>query len=121
MKNFFLFFFLFISYILSAHEYILLAYKYRVQKGDTLEMHLFVADGFNIQLERPMQTAITKKFELITQQGTIDLLAETTDQALPIINRKVDFEGRVNTPGKRLRKNILNNSKIFSLPQRRSY
>ncbi len=76
-----------------GHECILLAYKYRIQKGDTLEMHLFVADGFNIQLERPMQTAITKKFELITQQGTTDLLAETRDQALPIINRKVDFEG----------------------------
>lgn len=79
--------------MLSAHEYILLAYKYRVQKGDTLEMHLFVADGFNIQLERPMETSKTKKFELITQQGTTDLLAETSDHALPIINRKVDFEG----------------------------
>lgn len=71
----------------------LLAYKYKVQKGDTLEMHLFVGDGFNIQLERPMQTSLTKKFELITQAGTTNLLTETKDQALPIVNRKVDFDG----------------------------
>ena len=76
-----------------AHEYILLAYKYSVQRGDTLEMHLFVADGFNIQLERPMQTAITKKFELISENGTTDLLAVTKNGSLPVVNYKVDFEG----------------------------
>lgn len=84
---------LFITLLVFGHEYILLAYKYKVQKGDTLEMHLFVADGFNIQLERPMQSVITKKFELITIQGITNLLAETKDQTLPIVNRKVDFDG----------------------------
>jgi len=76
-----------------AHEYILIAYKYKVAKGDTLEMHLFVADGFNIELERPMQTSITKNFELINENGVIDLLATTTNGTLPIINYRVDFNG----------------------------
>lgn len=76
-----------------AHEYILLAYKYKVQKGDTLEMHLFVADGFNIQLERPLQAAITKKFQLISESGTTDLLAIAKNEALPVVNTKVDFDG----------------------------
>jgi uncharacterized GH25 family protein len=76
-----------------AHEYILIANKYRIAKGDTLEVHLFVADGFNIELERPMQTAITKKFEMITENGTIDLLATTDNGSLPVINRKADFDG----------------------------
>ncbi len=76
-----------------AHEYILLAYKYKLQKGDTLEMHLFVADGFNIQLERPMQTANTKRFELLTENGTTDLLPITENKSLPILERKVDFDG----------------------------
>jgi uncharacterized GH25 family protein len=76
-----------------AHEYILVAYKYRVQKGDTLEMHLFVADGFNIELERPMQSSITKKFEMINENGSTDLLATIKDGALPIINFEADFEG----------------------------
>lgn len=81
------------GYFVFAHEYVLLAYKYKVQKGDTLELHLFSADGFNVQIERPMQLKNTKKFELITENGTTDLLAEAKDQALPILNRKVDFEG----------------------------
>ena len=76
-----------------AHEYILLAHKYKVSKGDNLEMHLFVADGFNIELERPMQTSTTKKMELITANGITDLLAITNNGALPIVNRKIDFEG----------------------------
>ena len=76
-----------------GHEYILIAYKFKVQKGDTLEMHLFVADGFNVEMERPMQTSITKKFELINENGITDLLATTKDDALPIVNYKVDFEG----------------------------
>ncbi len=92
-KIIFILFILFISYFLSAHEYILIAYKYRVQKGDTLEMHLFASDGFNIELERPMQTSITKKFELISENGITDLLAITKNGALPILNYKVDFEG----------------------------
>jgi len=94
MKKFFaaiIFFVLMLSAI--AHEYILVAYKYRIAKGDTLEVHLFVADGFNIELERPMQTAITKKFKMITENGTIDLLATTNNGCLPVINMKADFEG----------------------------
>lgn len=75
-----------------AHEYILSAYKYRLQKGDTLEVHLFVADGFNVQLERPFQKAPTKSFELLTTAGKVDL-SGTTDGALPVINRKADFDG----------------------------
>ena len=76
-----------------AHEYILIAYKYKLQKGDTLEMHLFVADGFNVEMERPMQTSITKKFEMINENGVTDLLATTKNGALPIVNYKVDFDG----------------------------
>lgn len=76
-----------------AHEYILIAHKFRVAKGDTLGLHLFVADGFNIELERPMQTAITKKFELLNENVTVNLLAETKEGSLPIVNRVADFDG----------------------------
>lgn len=79
-------------YTCLAHEYILLPAKFYVGPGDELELHLFVADGFNIQIERPFQKAMTKKFVLITGNATVDL-ANTADAALPVINRKVDFEG----------------------------
>jgi uncharacterized GH25 family protein len=75
-----------------AHEYILMAYKFRVKKGDDLEIHLFVSDGFNIQLERPIQKPVTKKFELITTDSDVDLTTQS-DQILPVINRKVNFDG----------------------------
>ncbi len=53
--------FVVIFFVISfAHEYILIAEKYSLEKGDTLEMHLFVADGFNIELERQMQSKMTK-------------------------------------------------------------
>ena len=82
----------FVAWFAFAHEYLLSAYKYRLQKGDTLEVHLFVADGFNVQLERPFQKAPTKAFELLTANGAVDL-SKTEDGALPIINRNVDFDG----------------------------
>jgi uncharacterized GH25 family protein len=75
-----------------AHEYILVAYKFRVKKGDDLEVHLFVADGFNVQLERPFQKMITRKFELLTVDSTIDLTKQENG-SLPVIYRKVNFDG----------------------------
>ncbi|MEO6547293.1 MAG: DUF4198 domain-containing protein [Ferruginibacter sp.] len=75
-----------------AHEYILLADKFRVKRGEDLGMHLFVSDGFNIQLERPFQKEITTKFELVTSGGSVDLTQQNNGK-LPILNRKVDFEG----------------------------
>lgn len=93
MKKFILLTSLLLLMIVSnGHEYILLAYKYVLQKGDDLEMHLFVSDGFNIQLERPHQKGMTTKFELMTKNGTTDL-SLTEDGKFPIINRKVDFDG----------------------------
>ena len=76
-----------------AHEYVLIAYNYIVKEGEKLELHLFVADGFNIELERPVQKEITKKFELINENGKINLLPKLTDGALPIFEMNVNFKG----------------------------
>ncbi len=76
-----------------AHEYVMLAYQFVVKKGDTLEIHLFVADGFNIELERPMQSEITKSFNLISENGKINLLSEIKNGVLPILKRTVNFKG----------------------------
>jgi uncharacterized GH25 family protein len=76
-----------------AHEYILLAYKFIVKHGDKLELHLFVADGFNIELERPFQKAITKQFVMVNENGVTDLKANSKEGALPILEIDVDFKG----------------------------
>jgi uncharacterized GH25 family protein len=82
----------FLMLLAFAHEYVLLAAKYKLQKGDMLELHLFVADGFNIQLERPFQKKNTLRFELITKDNLVDL-QKSDSVAFPICNRKVDFTG----------------------------
>jgi len=84
---------LFLAATVFAHEYILVAYKFIVKEGEKLELHLFVADGFNIQMERPFQKSITKKFELINENGKTDLLPISTDGTLPILEMEVDFKG----------------------------
>lgn len=85
---------LFSSFLISAfaHEYVLIAYKYVIAKGDKLELHLFVADGFNVQQERSYQKSITKKFNLQTADHNIDLTA-TNNGEIPVLNYDVDFEG----------------------------
>lgn len=82
-----------IGSMMLAHEYVLLAHTYRLQKGDSLELHLFVADGFNVQLERPLQKSITRKFELISENGVTDLLTAGKDQSFPLLHHPVNFEG----------------------------
>lgn len=82
----------FLMLLAFAHEYVLLVAKYKLQKGDMLEIHLFVSDGFNIQTERPYQKKNTLKFELITKDNVVDL-QQTDSIAYPICNRKVDFTG----------------------------
>ena len=103
------------SLLANAHEYFLSAYHYHVKKGDMLEVHLFVADGLNVQLERPMQHDKTISFELLHKNDRIDLLAATPDKTFPIVERKVDFDGlglmvlnRNNTP------HVMETSKFIS-------
>jgi hypothetical protein len=43
---------IFLTTTVFAHEYVLLAYNFIVKEGEKLELRLFVADGFNIELER---------------------------------------------------------------------
>lgn len=83
----------FLATTLFAHEYVLMAYNFIVKEGEKLELHLFVADGFNIQLERPFQESITKSFELINENGKTDLLSKSKDGAFPIFKMNVDFKG----------------------------
>ncbi|HEU4472457.1 MAG TPA: DUF4198 domain-containing protein [Flavisolibacter sp.] len=78
--------------LVFAHEYILLAAKYKVKRGEDLELRLFVSDGFNIEAERPFQPVPTRRFELITALGTTDL-STTAEGAIPLVKRAVDFDG----------------------------
>lgn len=92
-KAIFIFSILLFTVVVFAHECFFSVNKYKVQQGDMLEVHLFIADGFNVQLEKSLQKKNIRKFELITQKGTVDLLGVGNENDLPILNRKVDFTG----------------------------
>jgi len=112
-NNSLIFVLIFTFFVANAHEYILIADHFKVKKGDTLELHLFVADGFNIETERPLQRKITKKFELITATSKLDLLAENLESSFPILTKVVDFEGLGLIHVERdYAKNILENKKF---------
>ncbi len=83
----------FLAISVFAHEYVLLAYHFILKEGEKLELHLFVSDGFNIELERPVQKSITKKFEMINEKGKTDLLATAQEGSLPVLEMNVDFKG----------------------------
>ena len=76
-----------------AHEYVLIAYNFIVKQGETLELHLFVSDGFNIEMERPIQKNIIKTYGRISEKGAINLLKTAKDGTLPILEIEVDFKG----------------------------
>lgn len=78
---------------LQSHEYILLSENYFLQKGDPLHVHLFVAQGFNIELERPLQKHITKSFFIETTNGKTNLLQTSKDNQLSVIDTTVFFDG----------------------------
>lgn len=84
---------LFIVINVFAHEYILLASKYIVSKGEKIDLHLFVADGFNIEAERSFQSKIKRKYELISNSGTVDLMQSSIENSVPIKQLTVDYEG----------------------------
>lgn len=79
--------------LLCSHEYLLISEHYFVARGDRLYVHLFVAQGFNVELERTLEKNITRNFKLITRNETIDLLAATPAGQLPVIDKTVDFDG----------------------------
>lgn len=94
MKKWIVLIMLVVAVSLSAHEYVLIAYHFILQKGDRLELHLFVADGFNVELERPLQKSITRHFGIINENGKTDLLATAKEGSLPVIDTIVNFNGQ---------------------------
>ncbi len=77
----------------DAHDIWLLPERLVLERGDTLVVHLQVGHEFQSELELPIQKELVTRFELITPHGTVDLLSELVDRTMPVLKRKVDFEG----------------------------
>lgn len=84
---------LFILNQLYSHDYWLHPRKFILSKGDTLVVHLFVGDKLNREIEREFQKNMTRRFELITDERRFNLIDESKDGEVPVLTKKVDFEG----------------------------
>ncbi|MFN3134244.1 MAG: DUF4198 domain-containing protein [Candidatus Kryptonium sp.] len=85
--------FLFIFNFVYAHDYWLRPQKFILSKGDTLIVHLYVGDKLKAEIKRELQMEMTEKFELVKNDGIVDLLSQAKDKSIPILKREVDFDG----------------------------
>lgn len=78
-----------------AHVFVIIPNTFKVKKEDNLICRLFVAYGFNVVAEKPLEKSMSKRFELISQNGTKNLLENLTEeQTYPLLKTKVDFDGQ---------------------------
>ena len=69
-----------------------------LSKGDTLIVRQLAGSEFEIEVELELLRRMTPRFELITPNGSVDLLSELPDfktrpVVKPVLKRKLDFEG----------------------------
>ncbi len=81
-----------------SHDIWLSPERFVLMRGDTLIVHQLVGTELDTEDDLALLVAMTPRFELITPQGTVDLLSEIPDlRTLPVIQpvlkRKLDFEG----------------------------
>ncbi len=88
-----IFIILFLVNFSLAHDYWLQPNKFVFSKNGTLIVHLYVGDKLTKELEREFQKNMTLRFEILTNSKNLNLLSELQDKALPVLKRKIDFEG----------------------------
>jgi uncharacterized GH25 family protein len=79
--------------LLLAHDYWLLASSFILKKGQTLTLRLLVGDDLEPEEERVFQRHKTVSFQLHTATGTEDLLPAAKDSTLPVLQKRLDFNG----------------------------
>ena len=89
--------FLFLLFLIyqtaSAHDYWIAPNDYTIAKGKLLTAGLLVGDQLSPELSRDLKKERTKNFTLANEDGSIDLLEEFSEGALPIFSHKMDVEG----------------------------
>jgi uncharacterized GH25 family protein len=82
-----------IANLAFSHDYWLQPKKFHLSKGETLVVHLYVGDKLEKEIEREFQKNMTLKFELITDSSLFNLVDEIKDKSIPVLVKKINFEG----------------------------
>ena len=76
-----------------SHDIWLHPTQFSLSKGDTLDVYQVVGHDLDIEVILPLRKELTKRFELITPSGSVDLLSELPDESRLLLKGKLDFEG----------------------------
>lgn len=90
--------FLVFAGIAYAHDIWLAPDRFVLERGDTLVVHQLAGTELDPEHDLPLYRRMTARFELITPDGTVDVLAELPDERTlpevrPVLERKLDFDG----------------------------
>ena len=85
--------------VARAHDIWLRPRPFVLVRGDTLVVEQLVGSELAVETELELMRTVTRRFELVTSRGTLDLLAELPDfrsqpTVMPILERKLDEEGQ---------------------------
>ena len=86
------------AHVAYAHDIWLFPERFTLSQGDTLTVRQLAGSELDPELELELLRDITPRFELMTPDGSIDLLSELPDTSTrpvlkPVLKRKLDFDG----------------------------
>ena len=76
-----------------GHDIWLTPDRFILSMGDTLTVRQLVGHDLVAEQELPLAKGLTRRFELTTPHGTVDLLRERRGSGNPALRRKIDFDG----------------------------
>jgi len=78
----------------DAHDIWLQPEQFTLSKGDTLIVHQLVGHELVSELELPLLRHLTPRFELVSTNGSVNLLNDLPNAEVnPVLNKKLDREG----------------------------
>ena len=84
---------LLLARVAYSHDIWLLPERFILSKGETLTVYQIVGHDLGLEVILPLQKEMTRRFDLITPIGSIDLLSELPDETHPVLKGKLNFEG----------------------------
>ena len=89
---------LLVANLSEAHDIWLLPERFILSKGDTLVVHQLAGSELEVEVAVEFLWRMTPRFELLTPDGSVDLLGELPDMKTqpvlkPVLKRRLNFEG----------------------------
>lgn len=84
---------LILASVAYSHDIWLFTKQFNPAQGETIRVFQVVGHELGVELLLPLQKDITRRFELVTPNGSVDLLSALPDETHPLLEGMLDFEG----------------------------